>query len=73
MVVAAVVVESIKAMDMDALEVADTKEGDIAAVGGAIPLAASMVLLYQTAIIIPMNLNKREMKDVPKCFAYIGN
>ena len=65
MVVKSAVVEGIKAVameavafvdvgvlgDVDVVEAMDTKEGDVTAVGGEIPLAASMVLIYHTTII----------------------
>ena len=60
--VKAVAVEGVAVVDtrvlwaVDAVEAADTKGGDVAAVGRERPLAASMVLMYQTAIITPMNL-----------------
>ena len=43
---------------VDAVEAADTKEEDVVVVGGATPLVASMILIYQTATILPMNYNK---------------
>ena len=72
MVVLAMVFEGIKAVaveavavvnagvlgDVEAVEAADTKEGYVMAVGRAISLATSMVLIYQTTTIVPTNLNK---------------
>ena len=43
---------------VEAVEDADTKEEDVAVVGGAIPLAASTILIYQTATILSTNYNK---------------
>ena len=80
MLVVATVVKGIRAVAMETVEVvdarvlgvvgaveaADTKEGDLAVVGGAAPLSASMVLIYQNATILPMISKKWETKDVPK-------
>ena len=57
----AVAVKAVEVVDagvwgsMDAVEAADTKEGDVVAVGRVIPLAASMLFMYQITNILPMN------------------
>ena len=55
---AVVVVDAVVLGTVDVAEATDTKEGDVVAVGGVTQLAASMVFIYQTATMIPIFFNR---------------